>query len=160
MDARRLLLALVSVAPLAVPAAAEGDAGPATSRIGDIKKEHNVDLGDGRLALRVTVPAEAAGEKENVLWAALGFFDDAGKPIASVLPEYAGPSGELKVVSRDVVPTADPQSFDFVFVVPYCAFPRREGGKYHVNVRARLVRKDSPKNRILVEKWSAFTVEG
>ena len=152
-----LVAALGSSAVL--PLAVSGAPAPTTA-IGEIKKEHNVDMPDGRKAVRLTVPAEISGQQGKTVWVALWFTDTSERPVASNDPAYADPSGFLRMVSADATLSKDHESQVFAFLVPYAAFPRRREGKYLVIAHAKLVRRDSPKNVILATCATSFTVEG
>jgi hypothetical protein len=148
--------------PLAPPPAPVPDTAPAESQssIGEIKKEHNIDIGGGRYALRLTVPAELVGQKGRVVWTAVRFADETGALIKSQMPGYADADGNIKLTSQNAIVALDKETMSFTFLVPYGAFPRRDAGKYKVEARARLVEKASPKNVLLATGTTTFFVEG
>ena len=151
---------LVALGTSAVAPLRAAGAPPPTTAIGEIKKEHNVDMPDGRKAVRLTVPAEISGQQGKTVWVAVWFTDLSEKPIASNDPAYADASGNLKVVSADTTLSRDPESQVFTFLVPYAAFPKHKEGKYQVIAHAKLVRRDTPKNVVLATGATSFAVEG
>ena len=152
-----LLAALALVAAVALPAAAAPAAG---ATIGVIRKQHGVEMADGRKAVQLTVPADIVGEKGQVVWMAVWFTDAAGKPLPTNDAGYGDADGNLKVVSLDTAITREREGLDFVFRVPYIAFPRRKDGRYQVVANVKLIRRDTPKNRILALGATSFFVEG
>ena len=162
-----LVVALgAGAAPSLVAAGDPAPAGPApsspapASSVGEIKKEHNVDMPNGRKAVRLTVPAEIVGQQGKTVWAAAWFTDPDDKPVPSNDPAYADPSGTLKVVSVEFTAAKDHESEIVTFLVPYFAFPKRKEGKYQVVAHVKLVRRDSPKNTVLATGSTSFFVEG
>ena len=129
----------VPPAPPPAPPAA-GDSAPTSAAvIGEIRKEHNVDLaGNGRLALRLTVPATVLGMKDRPLALSVWFADERGQLVRSVLPEWADTNGNLRLSSRTATPPSDRVDYEFVLSVPYGAFPCRGGGPWRVEARAEL----------------------
>jgi hypothetical protein len=164
MPRARPLAVLAALLLAAAAASAEDvpDAPACTGKVGEIKKEHNVDLGRGRLALRLTVPVDVLGCIAKPVRVDVWFFDDLGKPIRSVLPSLADVDGNVHVGSRSTKVEKDPEGLDFVFLVPYGAFPARPEGKYGVEARATLSRMpDGPEGAptALATRSTTFTVE-
>ncbi len=134
-------------APAPVPPAPPRETSPAqpagAAVIGEIRKTHNVDLGGGRLALRLTVPATVLGMKDRPLALTVWFADEQGKLVRSVLPEWADANGNLRVESRTATAPSDRADYEFVLSVPYGAFPCRGGAKWRVEARAELHLRDA-----------------
>jgi hypothetical protein len=153
------LLALLALVP-ALTASAADEKAPGTSFIGDLVKQHNVDLGNGKLALRLVVPASVVNLKGSTVACVVFFADDRGDYVPSRLKEYAGPDGSIRLLSADTVVESDRDGIDFAFTVPYEAFPRREPGRYQVEARARLVLRAREGNIVLAQGATRFWVEG
>jgi hypothetical protein len=147
-------------APTEPPPPASDPARAPTGKLWDLKKEHNVDAGGGRLALRLTVPADVGGLLGKEVGVEVAFYDDQGRAIRSVLSTHADAQGSLRVTSKTAQVTADPIALDFVFLVPYAAFPSR-GAKYTVEARASLsIRaKTKEESKLLGTKNTTFQVE-
>ena len=144
-------------APAPVPAPAPS---PATaSSIGPLAKEHNLDLGDRSMGMRITVPTELVGVAGQTVAVVLWFYDAGGQPIRSALDGWGDVTNHLRIVSRDVSPTASPEHADFAFRVPYCAFPSRREGRYAVEARAVLVERVGNGRAVLARRSTTFFVE-
>jgi hypothetical protein len=128
--------------------------------LGEIRKEHNVDLGDKRLAVRLTVPADVAGLRGESVGVDVAFYDERGVAIRSALPLYGDAQGSLRVASRTAAVDADPDALSFVFLVPYAAFPSR-GAAYAVEARASLSTRAATREaaKFLATRSTKFTVE-
>jgi hypothetical protein len=131
-----------------------------TGRVWELKKEHNVDAGGGRLALRLTVPADIGGLKGSAVGVDVAFYDEQGLPIRTALSTHADAQGHLRLTSKTAQVTGDPIALDFVFLVPYSAFPSR-GAKYTVEARASLSTRTAAKDasKLLGKKSTTFQVE-
>src|SRR5205085_8376989 len=66
-------------APSTPPAAGATAVGGAT--MGAVKKDHNVDLGSGRLAVKMTVPVDTSGMQGKTLAVVVFFYDATGRAI-------------------------------------------------------------------------------
>ena len=154
------LLALLASISLAVPASAADEKPLGGATVGEIQKHHNQELEDGKLALRLVVPATLTNLKDSTVACVVFFADDAGRYIRSRLPEHAGPEGSIRLLSEDNVVATDKDAIDFALTVPYAAFPRREPGKYRVEARARIVLRSSSGNVVLAQGTTQFWVEG
>lgn len=149
------LFALAAVASAEPPARAVS--------LGEIRKEHNVDLGSGRYALRLTVPADFAGMKGETVGVDVWFADEQGNLLRSVQSAYADAAGNLHVASRPAAVEKDVEGLDFVFLIPYGAFPCGAKGRYPVEARAVLSLRPaapSPTPTTLGTKTTTFFVEG
>jgi hypothetical protein len=156
------LLVATALAALALPSG-ECDAQwrmPAAvgARIGEVRKVHNVDLGDGRLAVQLTVPIETWGMKDRVVAVVIFFHDSFGRPVPSNGPQYADSSGQLRIVSHGVVIGKTHESGEFPLQLPYAAFPQR-GGRYSVEGRVRLVEHLATGRTLLASGSVQFSVE-
>ena len=117
-------------------------------------------MGRGRHVMRLTVPANLVGERGNSVWVSATFFDGTGAQIRSEIPDFADPEGNIKLITQTAYVALDHERLTFGFLVPYGAFPKRESGKYKVEMRLRLVERRSPKNRLLATGGTTFFVEG
>jgi hypothetical protein len=165
--ARRLAAAAAGVAAAAFvlgagpSASAERAAPPSPPRssIGPVTKEHNVPGADGRLWLRLHVPATIRGERGHALAMGVWFADERGQLVRPTMPEYADAGGALKVESVTFVVRFDPAEREFVLALPYAAFPRRPGvARYKVEARAKLVRRSDPQGTV-ASTTTSFWVE-
>ncbi len=155
-----LFVAALTAAALASPAAAQDSPPQVASALQEIVKEHNVDVGGGLNGVKMTCPATVVGQRGNTVACVLFFTDARGEYIRSVLPGYADRAGFLRVVSMDTVVQDDREGLDFVFKVPYGAFPRRPEGRYQVEVLARLFQRSAKGTVILATQTTRFWVEG
>lgn len=153
------LLALLALT-LALPASAGDEKAVGASFVGDLVKQHNQDLGNGRLGLRLLVPTTIVNLKGSTVACVVFFADDRGQYVPSRLKEYAGPDGSIRLLSADTLVEEDRDGIDFAFTVPYEAFPRREPGRYQVEARARLVLRAREGNVVLAQGSTRFWVEG
>src|SRR5215207_2006163 len=128
----RIRLAVLALAMSAPTAALAADAPVARATIVGLEKQHNVDLGGGVLALRLSARVDTESLVGRKLTLVAFFHDVAGLAIPSAMPSYADASGQVRVASQDTAVTKSPESLDFALTVPYGAFPRRPGGKYQV----------------------------
>ncbi len=137
---------------------------PARSAVlGEIAKEHNLDLGGGRLVLRLTVPADLQGSKGDTVGMDVWFADEQGTLLRSALPAFADASGFLHAVSKPATVEKDPEGFSFVFTIPYGAFPCGATTKYRVEARAVLSLRSAASGEspsALGSKTTTFFVEG
>jgi hypothetical protein len=117
-------------------------------------------MGRGRHVMRLTVPVNLVGERGNYVWVAATFHDETGAQIRSEIPDFADLEGNIKLVTQTAAVGLDHERMTFGFYVPYGAFPKRESGKYKVDVRLRLVKRSAPKNRVLAIGGTSFFVEG
>lgn len=159
---RPLTLALAAVlsGSLALGASADAAAPSTVARatIGVITKTHGVALPDGRTGVGITVPVDAQGLVGRTLAAAIFFQDAEGRPIASTDRAYAGPDGQLRVVSRDAVVATDPEALAFAFKVPYGAFPRRAAEGYAVVGAVRVFERTATGRTLLATSIVQFWV--
>lgn len=152
------LLASLAVA-LALPASAAKDEGPERSSVGEIVKRHNQPIPGGRLALRLDVPTTVVGHAGSTVTCVVFFADEDGRYVPSVLQEYAGPDGSIRLLGKDATVASDSESVPFAFTLPYEAFPRRSA-RYRVEARARLVLRGPHANVVLAQGTTTFWVEG
>ena len=131
----------------------------ATSSIGPIAKEHNLDLGNHSMGMRITAPTELVGVAGQTVAVVIWFYDADGQPIRSALEGWGDATNHLRVISRDVNPAASGEHVDFTFRVPYCAFPRRSSGRYAVEARAVLVERVGTGRVVLARQSTTFFVE-
>jgi len=129
------------------------------SSLGEIAKQHNLDMGGGTPAVRLVVPVEAVGLRSETLAVVIRFYDAAGRPIASVFPTWGDATGQLRVVSGEYVPAAARDRASFAFEVPYGAFPRDPAGLHVVEARATLVQRTPTGRRVLAVRSTRFYVE-
>ena len=148
-----------SAAPVPMPRPPPPAAPPATSSIGPIVKEHNLDLGNRSMGMRITAPAELVGVAGQTVALVVWFYDADGQPIRSALEGWGDATNQLRVVSRDVSPATAREHVDFTFKVPYCAFPRRSGGRYAVEARAVLLERVGKGRLVLARQSTTFFVE-
>ena len=130
------------------------------SSLGVVGKRHNVELQKDRLAVHLTVPANLVGECGNFVWVSVQFFDEAGAPIKSELPDHADADGNIKFTTQTAYVALPSERLNFGFLIPYGAFPKRQAGRYRVEARLRLVERRMPKNRPLATATTTFFVEG
>jgi hypothetical protein len=108
----------------------------------------------------MTVPVDTQGFRGHTLAVVIFFHDAAGNPISSVLPGYGDETAQIRVVSQNAVVARDREGFDFVFRVPYGAFPRRGPGRYEVEGRVRVIERSPTGSKSLLATGSVrFFVE-
>jgi hypothetical protein len=172
---RSLFAAIAALALLCASATADEPPSPAppmpvptpptrSATVGVIAKVHNVDLGGGRLALRLSVPADLVGWKGESVGMDVWFADSDGRLVRSAVSGYADSSGYLHLSSRDAKVEKDVEPLAFVFTVPYSAFPcPAPGASYSVTATASLSSRSSPKagaSPVLARGTTTFRVEG
>lgn len=140
-----------ATAPAPAPAVA--------SSIGTILKVHNIDAGGGSLGVRIVVPTHLVGVKGQTVAAVVWFYDAAGQPVSSALSGFGDASNQLRVMSRDYVPTTPIARKEFEVRVPYAAFPRTAAGRHLVEARAVLVQRVGDGRRVLARNSTTFFVE-
>jgi len=156
--------------PPPTPAAPTSPAAPAnpsrppapvapSSRLDDVRKYHNYDLGGGSLGVMLTVPATVVGLAGETVAVVVWFYDAAGNPVRSNVPGRGDATNHLRVVSEDFVPTTSHADADFTFKVPYAAFPRTREGRHAVEARAVLVRRVGNGRTVLARRSTTFFVE-
>lgn len=134
-------------------------ASSSASSLGEIAKQHNLDMGGGTMAVRLVVPVDAIGLRSETLAVVIRFYDAVGRPISSVFPTWADSTGQLRVVSGEYVPAAARDRASFAFDVPYGAFPRDPAGLHAVEARATLVQRTPTGRRVLAVRSTRFFVE-
>lgn len=134
---------------------------PTTSSLGEIVKQHNVDFGDGLLAVDLTVPATVVVPAGSTVACVVFFKDTAGNFIRSMQQAYMDGSGNVRAVSQDAVIDTGREDLDFKFRIPYHVFPKRFEGKYQVQALVRLIQRTASGAPILLASRSTiFWVEG
>lgn len=145
--------------------------GPSTARVigapasprGQIvrmTKTHNVPMPDQGLALRIDVEFSTAGMRgQSVKLAAAFARADTGATIRSLVPAFAGASGNVIARTAPVTVQVDNGRFRASLWVPYGAFPTAApGASYSVRSLVQLQSGDGA--RVLAHANTSFTVHG
>ncbi len=114
----------------------------AAATILGVDKNHNIQLSDGSLALRLDTRfrIDEAASRAYRVW--ITFFNRAsGTPIQSTKPTFADAQGGLYVLTKPVTSTGGGQEFNAPLTVPYMVFPDPgAGNSTEVEARVELMR--------------------
>jgi hypothetical protein len=114
----------------------------AAASILGVDKNHNIQLTDGSLALRLDTRfrVDEAASRAYRVW--ITFFDRAtGKPVQSTKPTFADAQGGLYVLTKPVNSTGGGQEFNAPLTVPYVVFPDPGAGNgTEIEARVELMR--------------------
>jgi hypothetical protein len=138
---------------------------PTRTEVVGIQKTHNVvwrcECAETK-ALRLDILFAVVGLKGEWVGATVDFYNEAGRPLLSVMEPFMNRSGQVSAWTKLIRIQEDARWLRTTVIIPYRAFPcPADRGSYRVEARVRLVkRRGVDQYQAVAKGTTTFTVHG